>query len=287
MLPLLLTHLVHGHGMSMERLIELTSRNAALRFGLPGKGSWASEWTPTSSSSTRASAPSGPATATRPWTIRPTRAWCSKAWPYATVCGGTLVFEDGKFPSRRLPRRDAQPPLRALRASRLLQHQHHHHHHARHSREYSMPRSVILDVDTGTDDAIAIMMAALRRRSSSSPAPRSGQPPRRRHHGQHAARARLHRLPGRSRSTAGSTAVRTDQVPQRQPRRPTGGKMHPALLDLPERHGPCRPGRGRLAGRDLPQPHRTDHPRPGRPADQHRDRDHPRTRGSSSGSTRS
>ena len=38
MLPLFLTHFVYERGMSMERAVELTSRNAALRFGLPGKG---------------------------------------------------------------------------------------------------------------------------------------------------------------------------------------------------------------------------------------------------------
>jgi dihydroorotase-like cyclic amidohydrolase len=38
MLPLLLTHFVAERNMSMERAIELTSTNAARRFGLEGKG---------------------------------------------------------------------------------------------------------------------------------------------------------------------------------------------------------------------------------------------------------
>jgi dihydroorotase-like cyclic amidohydrolase len=38
LLPLLLSHLVFGHGLSMSRAVALTSTNAARKFGLTGKG---------------------------------------------------------------------------------------------------------------------------------------------------------------------------------------------------------------------------------------------------------
>lgn len=99
MLPLLLTHLVHGRGMSMERLVELTSRNAALRFGLPGKG-----FVGIGADADLVILDEGErlvraADLHSAVDYSPYQGMLLKAWPYATVCGGALVFEDGKFPN--------------------------------------------------------------------------------------------------------------------------------------------------------------------------------------------
>jgi len=99
MLPLLLTHLVHDHGMSMERLIELTSRNAALRFGLPGKGFVGVGADADLVILDEGSRPVRAADLHSAVDYSPYEGMELKAWPYATVCGGALVFEDGKFPT--------------------------------------------------------------------------------------------------------------------------------------------------------------------------------------------
>jgi dihydropyrimidinase len=98
MLPLLLTHLVAGRGMSMERLIQLTSRNAAVRFGLETKGAVAigmdadlvvlDEGERVVHASELHSAID----------YSPYEGMKLRMWPAATICGGTLVYLDGAFP---------------------------------------------------------------------------------------------------------------------------------------------------------------------------------------------
>jgi dihydropyrimidinase len=99
MLPLLLTHLVHGRGMSMERLIELTSRNAALRFGLPGKGLVALGMDAdlvVLEEGEREIKVDELHTAVD---YSPYAGMTLRAWSHATICGGTVVFADGEFPN--------------------------------------------------------------------------------------------------------------------------------------------------------------------------------------------
>jgi dihydroorotase-like cyclic amidohydrolase len=99
MLPLLLTHLVYERGMTMERAIALTSRNAAIRFGLPSKGRVAlgadadlvilEEGRREIRADELHSAVD----------YSPYEGMTLRAWPHATVCGGTVVYQDGKFPN--------------------------------------------------------------------------------------------------------------------------------------------------------------------------------------------
>lgn len=99
MLPLLLTHLVYDRGMSMERLIELTSRNAALRFGLPGKGLVALGMDAdlvVLEEGEREIKVDELHTAVD---YSPYAGMTLRAWSHATICGGTVVFADGKFPN--------------------------------------------------------------------------------------------------------------------------------------------------------------------------------------------
>jgi dihydropyrimidinase len=99
MLPLLLSHLVYGRGMSMERVVELTSRNAAVRFGLPGKGIvavGADADLVVLDEGERAIRTDELHSAVD---YSPYEGMTLRAWPYATVCGGTLVYQDGKFPN--------------------------------------------------------------------------------------------------------------------------------------------------------------------------------------------
>ncbi|MCW2780730.1 MAG: hypothetical protein JWR35_1179 [Marmoricola sp.] len=99
MLPLLLTHLVHDRGMSMERLIELTSRNAALRFGLPGKGLVALGMDAdlvVLEEGEREIKVDELHTAVD---YSPYAGMTLRAWSHATICGGTVVFADGEFPN--------------------------------------------------------------------------------------------------------------------------------------------------------------------------------------------
>jgi dihydropyrimidinase len=99
MLPLLLTHLVHDRGMAMERLVELTSRNAAVRFGLPGKGRVAvgadADLVVLDEGEREVRAEDLHSAVD----YSPYAGMTLRAWPYATVCGGTLVYLDGKFPN--------------------------------------------------------------------------------------------------------------------------------------------------------------------------------------------
>jgi dihydroorotase-like cyclic amidohydrolase len=98
MLSLLLTHLVAGRGMSMERLIQLTSRNAAVRFGLETKGAVAigmdadlvvlDEGERVVHASELHSAID----------YSPYEGMKLRMWPAATICGGTLVYLDSTFP---------------------------------------------------------------------------------------------------------------------------------------------------------------------------------------------
>ncbi|MEV8148111.1 amidohydrolase family protein [Arthrobacter sp. NPDC080073] len=99
MLPLLLTHLVYEHGMSMERAIELTSTNAARRFNLPNKGHVSigadadlvilDEGERVVRANELHSAVD----------YSPYDGYVLKTWPSATVVGGTVVFRDGVFPN--------------------------------------------------------------------------------------------------------------------------------------------------------------------------------------------
>jgi len=99
MLPLLLTHLVHERGMSMERAIELTSRNAALRFGLPGKGLVAvgadADLVVLEEGRREIRADELHSAVD----YSPYQGMTLRTWPLATVCGGTVVYQDGAFPN--------------------------------------------------------------------------------------------------------------------------------------------------------------------------------------------
>jgi len=99
MLPLLLTHLVYERGMSMARAVELTSRNAAVRFGLPGKGRIAlgADADLVLLDEGQRKIRAGELHSAVDYS--PYEGMTLRAWPYATVCGGTVVYEDGKFPN--------------------------------------------------------------------------------------------------------------------------------------------------------------------------------------------
>lgn len=99
MLPLLLTHLVYERGMSMERAIELTSRNAAVRFGLPSKGIVAVGADADLVVLEEGERPVRADELHSAVDYSPYEGMTLKAWPHATVCGGTLVYQDGKFPN--------------------------------------------------------------------------------------------------------------------------------------------------------------------------------------------
>lgn len=99
MLPLLLTHLVYDRGMSMEKAIELTSRNAALRFGLTGKGKVAIGMDAdlvVLQEGTREVRVQDLHTAVD---YSPYAGMTLRAWPRATICGGTVVYDNGHFPN--------------------------------------------------------------------------------------------------------------------------------------------------------------------------------------------
>jgi dihydroorotase-like cyclic amidohydrolase len=99
MLPLLLTHLVYERGMSMARAVELTSRNAAVRFGLPGKGRIAlgADADLVLLDEGRRQIRAGELHSAVDYS--PYEGMTLRAWPYATVCGGTVVYQDGEFPN--------------------------------------------------------------------------------------------------------------------------------------------------------------------------------------------
>jgi dihydropyrimidinase len=99
MLPLLLTHLVHDNGMTMERFIELTSGRAAQRFGLETKGVVAPGMDAdlvVLEEGERVIAAAGLHSAVD---YSPYEGVAVKAWAGVTVCGGTVVYQDGRFPA--------------------------------------------------------------------------------------------------------------------------------------------------------------------------------------------
>lgn len=99
MLPLLLTHLVYKHGMSMERVIELTSRNAALRFGLPGKGKVALGMDADLVVLEEGERVVRAADLFSAVDYSPFEGMALRAWARTTVVGGTVVFDEGSFPN--------------------------------------------------------------------------------------------------------------------------------------------------------------------------------------------
>ncbi len=121
MLPLLLTHLVYTHGMVMERAIQLTSRNAALRFGLPGKGAVALGMDADLVVLEEGERVVRLEDLHSAVDYTPYEGMTLRMWPKITVCGGTVVFRDGVFPNddfrgemlnRRFARADHELPHR-------------------------------------------------------------------------------------------------------------------------------------------------------------------------------
>jgi dihydropyrimidinase len=97
LLPLLLTHMVDDRGLSMERAIAMTSRNAAVRFGLRGKGTVA-----VGADADLVVLNTGPHTVRAtdlPSAVdySPYEGMKLGYWPAATVCGGRLVYRDGEL----------------------------------------------------------------------------------------------------------------------------------------------------------------------------------------------
>ena len=83
----------------MERLIQLTSRTAALRFGLPGKGLVALGMDAdlvVLQEGEREIKVDELHTAVD---YSPYAGMTLRAWPHATICGGVVVFADGQFPN--------------------------------------------------------------------------------------------------------------------------------------------------------------------------------------------
>ncbi len=99
MLPLLLTHLVYNRGMSMEQVIALTSRNAAVRFGLPGKGRVALGMDADLVVLEEGEREVKVADLHTAVDYSPYEGMTLRTWPLATICGGTIVYHDGEFPN--------------------------------------------------------------------------------------------------------------------------------------------------------------------------------------------
>ncbi|MHB1173364.1 MAG: dihydroorotase [Lacisediminihabitans sp.] len=99
MLPLLLTHLVYNRGMSMERAIVLTSRNAAVRFGLPGKGLVALGMDADLVILDEGERQVRLADLHTAVDYSPYEGMTLRTWPLATICGGTVVYQNGEFPN--------------------------------------------------------------------------------------------------------------------------------------------------------------------------------------------
>lgn len=97
LLPLLLTHLVFERGMSMERLIELTSRTAALRFGLSTKGVVAVGKDADLVVLEQGERVIHADELHSGVDYTPYEGMMLRAWPLATICGGVTVFENGSF----------------------------------------------------------------------------------------------------------------------------------------------------------------------------------------------
>jgi dihydroorotase-like cyclic amidohydrolase len=100
MLPLLLTHLVHDNGMPMERFIELTSRRAALRFGLESKGAVALGMDADMVVLDEGERVVRAADLHSAVDYSPYEGAVLKAWAGITICGGTVVYENGVFPAK-------------------------------------------------------------------------------------------------------------------------------------------------------------------------------------------
>jgi dihydroorotase-like cyclic amidohydrolase len=97
LLPLVLTHLVFERGLSMARAVELTSTNAARKFGLPGKGrvdvgADADLVVLETGEKTIRAADLHSAVDYSPY-----EGMTLRAWPHATVCGGRLVYAEDQF----------------------------------------------------------------------------------------------------------------------------------------------------------------------------------------------
>lgn len=97
LLPLLLTHAVDRRGLSMERAIAMSSRNAALRFGLADKGIVA-----VGADADLVVLNRGPhvvRAADLPSAVdySPYEGMELAYWPGATICGGRLAYHDGEF----------------------------------------------------------------------------------------------------------------------------------------------------------------------------------------------
>ena len=99
MLPLLLTHLVVDNGMSMERLIEVTSRNAALRFGLDNKGKVAIGMDADLVILDEGERVVRVEDLHSPIDYSPYAGMTLRMWPSVTICGGTIVFANNAFPN--------------------------------------------------------------------------------------------------------------------------------------------------------------------------------------------
>jgi dihydropyrimidinase len=99
MLPLLLTHLVVDNGMSMERLVEVTSRNAAVRFGLESKGRVAIGMDADLVILDEGERVIRVEDLHSPIDYSPYAGMTLRMWPSVTICGGTVVFDNGVFPA--------------------------------------------------------------------------------------------------------------------------------------------------------------------------------------------
>jgi dihydropyrimidinase len=83
----------------MERLIELTSRKAALRFGLTGKGVVAIGMDADLVVLEEGEREIRVGELHTAVDYSPYEGMTLKAWPLATVCGGVVVFQEGEFPN--------------------------------------------------------------------------------------------------------------------------------------------------------------------------------------------
>jgi dihydropyrimidinase len=99
MLPLLLTHFVYERGMTMERAVELTSTNAARRFGLEGKGRVAigadADLVVLEEGQRQVRA----AELHSAVDYSPYEGVILRSWARTTVIAGVVVFDDGQFPN--------------------------------------------------------------------------------------------------------------------------------------------------------------------------------------------
>lgn len=81
----------------MERAIELTSTNAARRFGLPGKG-----WIGVGADADLVVLDEGERTVRADEVLSavdysPYEGYTLQAWPYVTMCSGRVVYQEGKL----------------------------------------------------------------------------------------------------------------------------------------------------------------------------------------------